>query len=331
MRRAMLPLLCALTLAACGGEESADPIERVPESGGVREQVDAARQVSPQDFPAVEGRTFDDLVAEVAGRDGGATLATSVFTPGTNRLAFGTISDDGQFVYGKSAVYVAGPRGKDVAGPFVAPADLLVTAPAYRSRQAAGEEDPFAAIYAAQIEVDKPGEYQVLTVTRTADGPVAGTTQIAVRSEEADRVPDVGERAPEAATDTIESVRGDVELLDTRQPPSDMHERSLDEVLGEKPVVLLFATPQLCQSRVCGPVTDVALELKQSYGDRVEFIHQEVFARNDPARGLRDALVEYSLETEPWLFAIDRNGRITARLEGSFGFDAMEQAIKTAL
>ena len=28
------------------------------------------------------------------------------------------------------------------------------------------------------------------------------------------------------------------------------------DVLGTKPVVIVFATPALCQSRVCGPVVD---------------------------------------------------------------------------
>ena len=38
-----------------------------------------------------------------------------------------------------------------------------------------------------------------------------------------------------------------------------MHAKSFADVVGRKPVALLFATPQLCQSRVCGPVVDVAL------------------------------------------------------------------------
>ena len=36
-------------------------------------------------------------------------------------------------------------------------------------------------------------------------------------------------------------------------------------------------------------------------------------------------------QTEPWLFVVGKDGRITARLEGSFGLNAFEQALKTAL
>ena len=109
-----------------------------------------------------------------------------------------------------------------------------------------------------------------------------------------------------------------------------MHANFADE-LGKKPVALLFATPQLCQSRVCGPVVDVALQLRSRYGDQVEFIHQEVYTDNDPNKGLRKPLQEFGLPTEPWLFVVGKDGNVTARLEGSFGLSAFEQALKTAL
>jgi hypothetical protein len=96
-------------------------------------------------------------------------------------------------------------------------------------------------------------------------------------------------------------------------------------------VALLFSTPQLCQSRVCGPVTDVAEQLKAKYGDKIEFIHQEVYVNNDVNAGLRPPLQAFHLRTEPWLFVINAQGKITARLEGSFGITAFENALKTAL
>ena len=101
--------------------------------------------------------------------------------------------------------------------------------------------------------------------------------------------------------------------------------------VGKKPVALLFATPQLCQSRVCGPGGRRRAPAAREYGDQVDFIHQEVYADNDPNKGLRQPLQEFNLQTEPWLFVVGKDGRVTARLEGSFGLDAFEQALKTAL
>ena len=115
-------------------------------------------------------------------------------------------------------------------------------------------------------------------------------------------------------------------------PPSDMHDVDFADVVGKKPVALLFATPQLCQSRVCGPVTDIALQMKAKYGDQMDFIHQEVYVDNDPQQGPAPAAAGSSTcRTEPWLFVVDTTGKITARLEGSIGVKQFENAVKTGL
>ena len=69
-----------------------------------------------------------------------------------------------------------------------------------------------------------------------------------------------------------------------------MHDVDFADVVGKKPVALLFSTPQLCQSRVCGPVTDMELQMKSKYGDKMDFIHQEVYVDNDVNKGLREPL-----------------------------------------
>ena len=47
--------------------------------------------------------------------------------------------------------------------------------------------------------------------------------------------------------------------------------------------------------------------------------------------GLRPQLKAFSLQTEPWLFTINRQGVITARLEGAFGLNGATQALEAAL
>jgi hypothetical protein len=337
MRRLVLAALLVgalFSVVGCGGDSgdsSKDPVEQVSTEGGLRDEVRAAQNVNPSDFPSAKGKTLQQLAEEVKG--GGsveAGLASSVFTVGESRFAFGVIDDQGQFVYGPTAVYVAPSPDKPAVGPFPAPADVLVTQGRYRSRQAAEETDPFAAVYESQVRFDKKGPHAVLVVTKKGNTFVAAPAQVQVITKQSDTIPEVGDGAPKVATDTLASVKGDEKLLDTRVPPSDMHKDSLDQVLGKKPVALLFATPQLCQSRVCGPVTDVALQLKAKYGDQIEFIHQEVYAKNDPNQGLRPSLQAFHLRTEPWLFVINGQGKITARLEGSFGIRAFENALQTA-
>ena len=106
---------------------------------------------------------------------------------------------------------------------------------------------------------------------------------------------------------------------------------SLDQVLGKRPVALLFSTPQLCTSRVCGPVTDVVQLQQRLRRPGMAFIHQEVYVHNQPSKGLRRQLTAFHLRTEPWLFAINRQGVIVARLEGAFGTTELTQALDAAL
>jgi hypothetical protein len=328
---AAIVALVALHAAGCGGdgtETSENPVAQVP--SGLQEKVGAARDPQPSEFPAAGGKTLQALADEIGGGPE-LGLAGSIFLAGReNRVAFGVIDANAGFLYGKTALYVAPAPGAKAQGPYVAPADVLVTDPPYRSQQAATESDPFAAVYAAQVPFGGSGNYSVLAVTLVDGKPVAAASQVKVISPAQDKVPGVGEQAPRVRTDTVASAGGDVEAIDTRRPTSDMH-ADFAKVVGTKPVALLFATPQLCQSRVCGPVVDVALQQRASYGDEVEFIHQEVYAENDPGKGLRKPLQQFNLPSEPWLFVVGRDGKITARLEGSFGLDAVEQALKTAL
>ena len=194
------------------------------------------------------------------------------------------VRDDRQptsgFVYGKTALYVAPTPGAKAEGPFPAPADVLLTQGRYRSKQAATEADPFAAVYAAQVPFKKPGKYSILAVTKDGAKTVAAPGQINVVSKAADRIPEVGERMPkDLQTDTLASAKGDIASIDTREPPDDMHGKSFADVVGKKPVALLIATPQLCQSRVCGPVVDVGEQMK-SQVRRAGGVH--------PPRGLRE-------------------------------------------
>ncbi len=157
-------------------------------------------------------------------------------------------------------------------------------------------------------------ETRAVAVLRDDEGNFTATNfQQGIPVEEQSSIPAEGEAVPSVHTPTLDDV-GDVSEIDTRVPPSTMHEEDLADVLGEKPVVLLFATPALCQSRVCGPVVDVAEQVKAEYGDEVAFIHMEIYVDNefDPENpNLRPQVRAFGLPTEPWLFVIDKNGDVS--------------------
>jgi len=324
----------AMAAAGCGGGDDGgssggdDAVAQVP--SGLQAKVREAQDPQASEFPATGGKTLQQLADSIGGGPQMGMAGSVYLADQTNRVAFGVIDKQAGFLYGKTALYVAKTPGSKARGPYVAPADVLVTDPPYRSQQAATEADPFAAVYAAHVPFGKPGKYSVMSVSLVDGKPVAAPGQLRVVTPAEDKIPEVGEPAPKVTTDTVASAGGDVEAIDTRRPTSDMHGDFAQDV-GKKPVALLFATPQLCQSRVCGPVVDVGLQLRAKYGDQVDFIHQEVYTDNDPAKGLRPPLQAFNLQTEPWLFIVGKDGRVTARLEGSFGLDAFDKALQTAL
>jgi hypothetical protein len=330
-RLAASALAAALLLAGCGGDGDEPGAPQAASSAKLRAELRGATQSRAGDFPATNGRSLQQVADSLDLSGPQVGLASSVFTVGENRLAFGVIDPKSGFVYGKTAVYVADSPAAKARGPYAAPADLLVTDPAFRSQTAAAEEDEFAAIYETQIALRRPGRAAVLVVTRIGDQLAGAPTQLNVVPAARDRIPRPGQKPPAISTDTVQSANGDIASIDTRVPPDDMHDADFADVIGRKPVALLFATPALCASKVCGPVVDIAAQLKSTYGERVQFIHQEVYVANDPAKGLREPLRRFHLKSEPWLFVFDRGGRVTARLEGSFGFDAFERALRSAL
>ena len=319
----MVGALALLTVAVtgCGGDDSGDQTVALA-------QADAAASPSMDAFPPAKGKSLRELAGEAtAGLE--VAPATQNFTPGKNRFAFGLIDKNGQGAYAPTAVYVAQSPGSPASGPFPAPTDSLITDAAFQSRNAATEQDPFASVYESEVDLPKAGPWAVLVLSEVGTQKLVGaTTQLEVKPS--DSVPAPGDKAPVTDTDTLEEA-GDITKIDTRVPPDSMHDTNLADVIGEKPVALLFATPALCQSRVCGPVTDIAEQLKAEYGDQIEFIHQEVYVDNDPSKGIRPPLSDYNLKSEPWLFTIDADGNVAARLEGSFGVNAFEDAIQQAI
>jgi hypothetical protein len=330
MKRVVVVAL--LLLAGCGGSSShqTDPTQSVPTENGIRAAVERASTPATTMFPSASGKTLEQVAGELKAGPSLA-MASSIFTVGKDRMAFGVINKDGTPLYGETALYVAPSPTRPAEGPYVAPADVLLTEARYRSRQAAQTTDPFVAVYGAQVPFASNGPYSVLSVTKTAGGLVGATTSVNVLPRSADPIPEVGTRAPKVHTDTLASAKGDVSKIDTRIPPDDMHKVDFAAVVGKKPVALLFATPQLCQSRVCGPVTDIAVQMEAKYGSRMDFIHQEVYVDNNAQKGLRPPLQQFHLQSEPWLFVVNKQGIITARLEGSIGVREFEAAVKSGL
>lgn len=334
---------CAVTISACGGaatkpaqhtqaatttsSTSVPLASSTPVLPPAVAELAAAERPRADQFPAARGRSLTQL-ATLAHSVAQLGAATGTFTPGTRRFAFALTNSSQRYVYAPTAIYIGTSPSSPAQGPFLAPADPMTVAPPYRSEQNAGPGG-IQAIYWTELPVPRPVVYDVLALTRVRSSLIGATGEIAVAANSP--IPNVGQQPPAISTDTLSSVHGNVTLLTTRVPPEEMHSVSFDQVLGKRPIALLFSTPALCTSRVCGPVTDIDVELAHQFGGRIVFIHEEVYVDNQASKGLRLQLKAFHLETEPWLFAVNRRGVIVARLEGAFGVNELHQALEAAL
>jgi hypothetical protein len=310
-------------LGGCGGDsdKSGDSADKAPP---------VAR---PEDFPKAGGKTIAELAHQYG--SGGPVLAPSVsqLDVGKNRFGFGLFDRSrNQVTDVPVAVYVAPASGGPAKGPFVARYESLKVAPQFQSRTVQSDPDAARSVYVADVSFDKPGEYQILGLARFDDRlVVAAPAEPVVRVARKDAVPGVGDKAPKIDTPTKASVGGDMKKIDTRDPPDSMHDVDFANVLGKKPIVLVFATPLLCQSRVCGPVVDIAEQVKAKRAKEAAFIHMEIYTGNEVDKGFRPQVLAWHLPTEPWLFTIDKQGIVRARLEGAFSVSELNKAIDAAV
>lgn len=279
-------------------------------------------------FPAANDRKLPEVLAEGAQEGPVISPAMMVLRPGENRYTFGVFTvEREQITDAEVALYVAhGPEGV-AKGPFPARIESLETDPQYRAKTTADDPSSAKVAYVAELELPRTGEYRIGALVRQGDDKLAASGPVSGVVKRYADIPAVGDRVPKVSTPTVQSVGGDVSKVETRDPPDTMHETDLADVIGKRPAVIVFATPRLCQSRVCGPVVDATEQVKAGHGDRAAFIHMEIFKNNDPNGGVRRQVEDFGLPTEPWVFVIDRRGRVASAIEGPFSVQELDRAV----
>jgi len=205
--------------------------------------------------------------------------------------------------------------------------ESLQTQPAFQAQTTTSDPDAANVVYVTHVNFPKDGEWRIAALIKQ-DGELTATLLPSAVVGTFAKIPQPGQKAPLIHTPTPDDVGGDLSKITTRIPPDTQNQVDYADALGKEPIVLLFATPQFCESRVCGPVVDVAEQVKQIDGDKAAFIHMEIYKDNDPSNPVRPQVSAFHLPTEPWLFAIDRNGRISTTIEGAFGVEELTRVVK---
>ena len=195
-----------------------------------------------------------------------------------------------------------------------------------------------AGVYVAHLDLGSAGSWG-LDVTASRPNGERATMRLATYADGRPLtvgppiVPAVGQPAPASHNPTARDA--DVTTIDSGRPPDDMHQISIaDAIAQHRPTLVVFASPAFCTSRTCGPEVKAVQSLEPAYKDKLTFIHVEIyrdFVPDPSKRKLAQTVLDWRLQTEPWIFLLDSKGIIQSRFEGATATDELKTAIDQLL
>ena len=304
---ALVPLLITLAIVACGGgsKKAASPM-------GVTPTPEAGAAIQP-------------------------VFASSDLAVGPNRFVVGLVDQRKNSLITDAQVHLQffklGDGGRPQALKVEMDARPLTVNKNYTHVHKDGTLETHEAgtvgVYLASVQFDSPGHWGVAITGTQKDGqPLPALTPSFEVRERSASFP-VGQPAPRTRQPTLSDVQ-DISEIDTSNPPDpQMHAMTIaDAVTSGKPTVIVFATPGICQTQICGPTKDLADRLYEIYQGQANFIHVEPYDLKKLRSGQKfetvPAMAEWGLESEPWVFLVDRDGKVAAKFQGIVSFEELE-------
>ena len=248
----------------------------------------------------------------------------------------------------------------DSANRVLAAADVPVTAAFYNL--AADPATPVAIVdatfldpgngtgrglYRTDVDFTCSGEWGLVVTAQlpAASGgpgasPTAVTSRVIFDVLPAGSVPAIGSPAPQSDSPTATSLAEARSISTDDDPDLDLYTHTIKAaVTSGKPSAILFATPAFCQTATCGPVLDHVKAIAKDFKDRVVFVNVEPYRLKETPAGLQpdvdadghlqpvQAVTEWGLPTEPYLFIVGGDGRVFASFEGILGEDEVRAAL----
>ncbi len=184
----------------------------------------------------------------------------------------------------------------------------------------------YSGFYVANVVFESDGEWQAQLFNNSGDAK-AMMLHVATTSP----VPAVGQAAILSDSKTLSEHTDFTQLTTDDNPHPDFYKHSISEAVSSgKPSIIIFATPDLCRTAVCGPVLNEMKQLAKQWSD-TNFVHVEIY---QPIKSTNNELVpvptvvEWKLPSEPWTFLVDSDGRIAAKYEGYITGDEMNTALQ---
>jgi hypothetical protein len=267
-------------------------------------------------------------------------ITTSELVVGENRFAFGLLKA-GKFLEGadvKLRLYdIDGGEAKlaaEIKVPYQAIKNVKQERSVHRhpdgTEHVHGDDSSVRGLYVAKLSFTRAGDWGVeLLVSRA--GSEFEPVRLAVTVAESPATPSIGSAAPRSRNLIARDVKNLRQIDTSPQPDPRLHQvRIADAIAQGKPQLIVFATPQFCTSRMCGPVVDIVRTLLPTYGKRVAFIHQEIW-QDFADKKVFPTVEEWRLFTEPWIFVVDGQGIIRGKFEGLVTAGELETAVQEIL
>lgn len=124
----------------------------------------------------------------------------------------------------------------------------------------------------------------------------------------------------------------DIKLISSATEPNPaFYEKTIASALNEdKPLVITFSTPGLCESKICAPVMQSVEALWSEYNEQINFSHVEVYEDFETLSWVA-TMNEWGLQNEPWVYVVNAEGIVTARLDGPVAPSELEFHLEVVL
>jgi hypothetical protein len=182
-------------------------------------------------------------------------------------------------------------------------------------------------VYVSNVEFAAPGEWGA--EVDLSGGGVDENLLASFEVREDSSTPSLGEAVPPSDTLTADDAKNLSDISTDTEPDPKFYELSVAQALDEgEPFVVAFATPKFCASATCGPTLDIVKEASADY-PQVNYLHVEPYMNLDDPDNLRpiEAVREWGLPSEPWVFVVDADGKLAAKYEGVLSADELRQTL----
>jgi hypothetical protein len=193
-------------------------------------------------------------------------------------------------------------------------------------------------LYRASVTFDRAGEWGLEAILDPGT-PSAEVGRFIFDVAQSANTPAIGDSVEPEDTPTATDAAGIAAISTDDDPDPDFYTTSISGALtAHEPFVVIFATPAFCRSATCGPTLDVVKSVAADYHGRLTFIHVEPYqltktdghlqpvldASNNPIP--IQAVADWGLPTEPYVFVVDDAGRLSAKFEGIAAADELRAA-----